>query len=197
MDNERRLQVFEVCCYFSSLPCRIVGDADIQSFSLTDHQIQCLRSLFEWCFGIRAVRIKNIHIIKSHPFQALIKARRQILFGSPFPVWSGPHIIAGLAGNDQFIPVRQEVFFQNLAECFLRTAWRRTVVVRQIEMGDPKIEGALDHFARIVEQIHLAEVMPKPKGNGRQFQTAVAYAVIDHFVVSVLCWLIHVITSTS
>ncbi|MPM16523.1 hypothetical protein SDC9_62904 [bioreactor metagenome] len=127
----------------------------------------------------------------------MIKACRQILLGAPFAIRAGPHIIAGLAGNDQLVPIRQEVLFQNLTECFFRAAWRRTVVVRQIEMGDSQIEGALDHFARVIEQVHLAEVVPKPKGDGRQFKTAVAYAVIDHFVVSVLSRLIHVITSIS
>jgi len=50
----------------------------------------------------------------------------------------------------------------------LRRAEGRAVVVGKVEMGDAAVEGPADDGAPGLESIRAAEILPEPKGDGRQ-----------------------------
>jgi hypothetical protein len=68
-------------------------------------------------------------------------ARAQIAVGA------GPHVPTGLGGDDQFVAVGKEVFFDDLAEGFFGRSVGRAVIIGEIEMRDAEIEGAAQHGA--------------------------------------------------
>ncbi len=53
--------------------------------------------------GIEAVRIEDVDIVEPHPLQALVEAGQHIFAAAPFAVGTGPHQVAGLGRDDQFV----------------------------------------------------------------------------------------------
>ncbi|MNW64959.1 hypothetical protein D3C74_432910 [compost metagenome] len=104
--------------------------------------------------------IVNIHIVQPHPFQALVEAGNEVFLRTPFAIRAWPHVVAGFAGDDQLVAVSGEIFSQNLSKGFLGGPGRRTVVVGQIEVGNPQVKGPSDHGAAVLKHIIAAKVMP-------------------------------------
>src|ERR1035437_9697837 len=89
-----------------------------------------------------------------------------------------PHQMAGHGRNDQFVAMTDEILHQDATGVFLGGTGRRAVVVGEIEVGDPAVEGAVHDPPSLLEIVNPAEVMPEPEGYGRQEQTGIAAAVI-------------------
>ena len=62
--------------------------------------------------------VENIHILQTHAIQTLVKACQQILPAAPIAIGTEPHIIASFGADNQFVPVRSQVFLQNDTKVF-------------------------------------------------------------------------------
>jgi hypothetical protein len=140
-------------------------------------------AFFERSFRIRAVMIKNIHVLEAEAFQALVEAGENVLPRAPVAVGAVPHEVAGLGGDDEFVAMRGEILAQHPAEVFLRGAGRRAVVVGQIEVCDAEIEGAENKCAAVVVEVGVAEIVPEAEGEAGQLKTAASCATIKGGVV--------------
>ncbi len=65
--------------------------------------------------------------------------------------------------------MRGEVQPQDLPEVFLGGARRGAVVVGEIEVGDPEVEGPANDRAAVLEGVHPAEVVPETEREGGEF----------------------------
>ncbi|CAM5474954.1 hypothetical protein SHIRM173S_08780 [Streptomyces hirsutus] len=79
-------------------------------------------------------------------------------------VGTRPHVPAGLGGDHQFVPVRGEVLLHQPAEVDLRGAVGRSVVVREVVVGDAEVEGAQRDLALGPEGPVVTEVVPVAQG---------------------------------
>ena len=141
----------------------IIGNACIKCFSAADDLCQCLHGLLKRCLRIHAVMIKNVHILKTHSFQALIQTRQHIFSASPVPIRTIPHQISCLRADDQFISVRSHLFFQNTSKMYLCASRLRPVIVRHIKMGDSMIKCRKTHPFHILKISSVPEIMPQSK----------------------------------
>ncbi len=107
------------------------------------------------------MRIENIYIVQTHAHEALVEAREQIFARSTVAVRSRPHEIARFGGDDHLVAVGREIGCENAPKILLRGAGRGAVIVREIEMRNPLVEGFEDHFSNIFERRVAAEVLPK------------------------------------
>jgi hypothetical protein len=131
------------------------------------------------------MRVEDVHVVRAQPAQALIQTGEQILAGSPVPIWSWPHGIAGLAREDQLVPVRRQVGRQDPPQGVFRRARGRPVVVGQIEMGDAEVEGVEEQPAHALEGRALPEAVPQAQRDGGEPEPAAAAAAIDHGLVAI------------
>jgi hypothetical protein len=105
--------------------------------------------------------IEDVDVGQAHAAQALIQAGQQVLARPEVAVRTGPHVVTGLGGNDQLVAICRQVHLECAAECLFRRAVGRTVVIRQIEMGDSQVEGAPQHGAAVFQRIDAAEIVPQ------------------------------------
>ena len=56
--------------------------------------------------GVEAVRVEDVDVVEAQAPQALVEAREQVLARAPVAVRPGPHVVAGLGGDDQLVAVR-------------------------------------------------------------------------------------------
>ena len=82
-----------------------------------------------------------------------VQAGKQILARAPFAVGTGPHVVARLGGDDQFVAIGMEILLEQCAEVFFGRAGRRTVVVGEVEVRDAEIEGAAGNGASVLENV--------------------------------------------
>src|SRR5260370_6647440 len=132
------------------------------------------------------MRVEDVHVLKPEPAQALIKARQQVLARASIAVGARPHAPARLGRDDELIPVWAEVAGQQLPECRLRCAIGRPVVVREVEVGDPEIEGPAQYGARVLEGAGGAELLPEAEGDRGQLKPAPATASVADGVVTMI-----------
>ena len=104
--------------------------------------------------------VKNIHIFQSHAFQALVKARQKIFTAAPVSVRALPHIIAGLGCDDQFITIRHQFFFQDLAEIPLCTSVGRSVIIGKVKLCDAIVKSCKTQLFHIFIIRSISEIMP-------------------------------------
>ena len=163
----------------------VVGrDADVERLALAHRRIERAHCLFQRRVGIEPVRIEDVDVVEPHPTEALVEAGEQIFAAAPFPVRAGPHVVAGLGRDDQFVAIGAEIAPQHLAEEFLGRPRRRPVVVGEVEVGDAEIERGAAHRARRLRHRVVAEVVPQAERDRGQFQPAAPTAAIDHAVVA-------------
>src|ERR1019366_9379433 len=162
----------------------VVGYAGIEGLAGTHGLMERAHGFLDGGIGIGAVGIEDVDVFQAHAAKALIEAGEQILARSPVAVRAGPHIVAGLGGNDQLIAVGSEILAEEAAEILFGGAVGRAVIVGEVEVGDAEREGAAEHGAGVLEAVDAAEVVPETKGNGRQEETARTAAAIGHGVVA-------------
>ena len=160
VDNKRCPQLLEQFCCRNGLLLIVVGNSHIQCLTGSDNAIQCTNGLLQRCIWIRSVMVEDIHIIQSHALQALIQAGHEILFAAPVAVRSGPHIITGFRGNDQFISIPSQSFCKDPSKIFLRTARYRSIIVCQIKMCNAMVKCCVAHVLHIIKIPIGAEIVP-------------------------------------
>src|ERR1700730_5048998 len=106
--------------------------------------------------------------------QALVQAGEQILPRAPDPVRTWPHVVAGFGGDDELVAASGQVGLQDPAEILLGGPIGRAIVVREVEVGDAKVEGTPDDRPLGLDRPVAAKVLPEPERHGRQHQAAAA-----------------------
>ena len=107
--------------------------------------------------------IKNIHVIECHALERLVEGGQEVFARTPFAVGTGPHVVARLGRDDEFVAVRGEISTENFAKIFFSGAGGWAVVVGEIKVGDAQIEGAAHNGASGLVDINPAEIMPEPQ----------------------------------
>ena len=82
--------------------------------------------------------------------------------------------------------IRSEVVTEDAAERLLCRPVRRPVIVRQVEVRDPEVEGPAHDRATGLQGALAAEVLPEAERDRRQVQPAAAAAAVSHAAVAVL-----------
>ena len=163
---------------------RIAGNANVQGLTLVHYVHKGLEGLVQGSAGVIPVGVEKVHVIQFHPFKALVQAGDEILAGSPFPVWAGPHEVSCFGGNEKFVPVRLERGGEELPEVFLRGTRLRTVVVGKVKVADALVKGKVCHFLDTLKGRFSSKVLPEAKGNCRNVYSRPAAAAVLHGAVS-------------
>ena len=162
-------------------------DPGVQRLALAHRGVERAHRLLERRLGVDAVGVEDVDVVEAHAPEALIEARQQVLARAPVPVGPGPHVVAGLAGDDQLVAVGAQVVAHDQPERALRGPVGRAVVVGEVEVRDPAVERAPDDRARGLERPVGAEVVPQPERDRGQLDAAAAAAAVGHpAVVAVL-----------
>jgi len=127
--------------------------------------------------------VKNIHIIQAQSLEALVETCQKVFARTPISVGSRPHSVARLGCDDQLVPVRSQVLSQCSAQCQFGGSRRWPVVVGEIEVGDPEVEGAERERTAVAVVAVGTEIVPVPQGQPRQSEPAASTAGVEVAVV--------------
>ena len=168
-------------------------DADVEGLARADDVDEGLEGLLERRQGVVAVGIEQVDIVEMHAAQALVERGHEILARAPVAVGAGPHVVAGLGGDEELVAIGPEVVVHEPAEGLLGRAVDGPVVVGQVHVGDAVVEGIADDLARALVGVDAAEVMPEPEAHAGQQHAALPASLKRHaaLVVAALCCLIH------
>ena len=104
--------------------------------------------------------VENVHIIQVHPLQGLIQAGNQVFPAAVVAVGAGPHVVAGLGGNHQLVPVGAPVPIHVDAEIPLGLAVGWAVVVGQVKVGDAQVKGLAQNALLSAEGGDIPKIVP-------------------------------------
>ena len=165
---------------------RIVGrDADIKRLARAHDLVQRAAGLLKRRVGVETVGIEDIDVVQPHALQALVAGSDQIFAAAPFTVRTGPHVVTRLGRDNHLVAIASEIRLQNFSEGGFGAAGRRAVIVREIEMGDAEIESATAYGLFGLVRRVVAEIVPEPERNRRQFQAGLAAVIVFHGCISV------------
>ena len=107
--------------------------------------------------------VEDVDVLEPQPVQALVQAGQKVFSRPVITVRPGPHVVAGLAGDDQLVAMGVKIRLQDATKVRLGRAVRRAVVVGQVEVGDTAVERAPDDRPLGRERPIIAEVLPQPQ----------------------------------
>jgi hypothetical protein len=169
-------------------PARLIdpigGDAGVERLPRTHDLVEGPHGLLEWGLGIGPVVVVDVDIVHPQTAQALIETGHQILARAPVPVRPRPHLPARLCRDHHLVAVRGQVSPYDTSQIALRRPGGRPVVVGQVKVRDPQIEGAVNQRPGGVVAVDAAKVVPQPQRQGGQLQTAAPAPVVLHVLVS-------------
>src|SRR5664280_2570107 len=163
---------------------RVGGDPGVERLALSNRSVEGAHRLLERRLRVEPVRVEDVDVVEAHPAEALVQARRQVLARAAVTVRPGPHVVASLRRDDQLIAVESQVRREDPPEVLLRRAIGRPVVVRQVEVGDPEVERAVDDRALAVDRPAVPEVLPEAERDRGQEETAPTRSPVGHVVVA-------------
>ena len=79
------------------------GDADVERLALMHGGDQRAHGLFERAIVPGAVRVKDVDVVEAHALEAVVERGEQIFARAADAVGAGPHVPAGLCGDDEFV----------------------------------------------------------------------------------------------
>ena len=165
----------------------VAADAGVQRLALLHGRGQRTHGFFQRGVGVEAVAVEDVHVVQAHALQALVQAGQHVLArAAALAVGAGPHVVAGLAGDDQLVAVGLEVALQVLAKIGLGAAVGRAVVVGQVEVGDAQVKGRAQHVALGLEGRSVAEVVPQAQRDGGELEAAFAAGAVGNLAVVAL-----------
>ena len=159
---------------------RIARDADIEGLAAANDVDQRLKRLLQRRHGIEPVGIEDVDIVEFRSPERLVKTGHEVLARPPVSVGPRPHVVAGLRGDEEFVAVRPEGVVHQASEVLLGRSVIGAVVVGQVEVDDPVVEGTAGHAADVREGLQAAEVVPQSEREGRQQDTALPGAAVRH-----------------
>ena len=174
MDDQRGAHVLGDAGRFRGAFRGVGGDADVEGLALADQCVEGADGFLDRRIGVRAVRVEDVHVVQAHARQRLVGRGKDVLARSQVPVGSGPHVPAGLRGNDEFVAVGLEVPAHHAAEVLLGRPVRRAVVVGQVEVDDAVVKRVAQYLALGVEGAVVAEVPPQAEADRGQDQAGMS-----------------------
>ena len=103
MDEQRRPEVAQDLDRLLGAPRAVGGDPGVQGLALAHGAVQRAHRLLQRRLGVGPVRVEDVHVVQAHAAKALVQARQQVLARAPVPVGPGPHVVAGLGGDDELV----------------------------------------------------------------------------------------------
>ena len=181
VDQRLHAHAFEDGMRLARFASRIAAYAHVQRLALLHRTGQRAHGFFQRGVRVKAVAVKNIDVVQAHALQALVQAGEHVFArAAALAVGPGPHVPAGFAGNDEFVPVGPKVAFEVFAKITFSAAIGRAVVVGQVKVGDAQIKGGAQHVALGLQRRGVAKVVPQAQGQSGQFQAALAAAAVGH-----------------
>ncbi|MPM43958.1 hypothetical protein SDC9_90636 [bioreactor metagenome] len=157
------------------------GDTDIKGPAGPDRLVEGHHGLLDRGLRVEAVAVEDVDVVQPEPLQRLVQRGQHVLArAAALAVRAGPHVPAGLGGDDQLVAIGLEVGTQELPEIDLRGPVRRAVVVGQVEVGDPGVERAVQDLALLPQQVQVTEVVPQTQRENGQLQPPRADPSIHH-----------------
>src|ERR1019366_4773802 len=98
--------------------------------------------LLERGAGVEVMVVEDVHVVETHPGQALIQACQQVLARAQIAVGARPHVPTSLGRDEQLVAVITKVGVKDSPEVAFGGSVRRPVVVREVEMRYAQVEGA-------------------------------------------------------
>ena len=164
---------------------RVGGDPHVARLPLAHGGVERSHGLLQGRLRVEPVGVEDVDVLEPEPLEAGVEAAQQVLARTSVAVRAGPHVVAGLGGHDQLVSVRGQITVQNLAGVGLGRPVGRPVVVGQIEMGDPEVEGPGQHGPDLVRGSGVAEILPQAERDHRKFETAATASAVGHPVIAV------------
>jgi hypothetical protein len=130
--------------------------------------------------------IEDVDVVEPEPLQALVEACDEVFPRAEVAVWARPHVPTCLRGDDEFVAAILEVVVEDPGEVGLGAAVWRSVVVGQIEMGYPEIEGPAQDGALDVEGPVVTEILPQPQRHRWQEEAAAPTTAVCHGLIAIL-----------
>ena len=163
--------------------CGIYGvarDADVESLAGADYVNEGLQRLLEGRLGVVAVAVEEVHVVYVHAAEALVERGEEVLAAAPFAVRAGPHVVAGLGGDEHLVAVGAERLVHESAEGLLGGAVHWAVVVGEVKDGDAVVEGTVGHGLGVVKGAYAAEIVPEAEAEGGHKDAALAASAVFH-----------------
>ena len=183
MDGERRAETTGDLHRFLRAVHRVRRDAGVERLARAHRGVKGADRLLERGVRVEAVRVEDVDVVEAHAPERLVEARQKVLARAEVAVGPRPLSPAGLRGDDQLVAVRAQVFGHDPAEVLLGGAGRRAVVVGEVEVGDPRIEGGAQDATLAVERHVVAEVVPEAERDRRELQARAADPAVGEVVV--------------
>ena len=166
-------------------------DAGVQRLALPDRVVERHHRLLDRGVGVEAVAVEDVDVLQAHPRQRLVERGEDVLpRAAALAVRAGPHVPAGLGGDDQLVAVGREVVLEVAPEVLLGATVGRAVVVGEVEVGHPAVERPAQDRALGLLGAVGPEVLPQPQGQDGQLEPAASGEAVLHpggvGVVSVL-----------
>ena len=111
--------------------------------------------------------VKDVDVVQAKPLEALVQAGQHVFARPEIPVGTWPHVPPCLGRDDQFVSIPGKILAQDASGVDFSRPERRTVVVREIEVGDSKVEGRVHDLSLRGQRFVVAEVMPEPQTDQR------------------------------
>ena len=166
VDDKWGVEVLENLGDGGRLRAIVVGNANVKRLPLPNQLVEGFSGFFNWCFLIRPVGIEDIHVVELEPLQALVGTGDDALTGTPITVRTVPHFIAGLAGNNHFVPVGLHVGCHDAAKVFFGTPRNRVVIIGQVVVGNSQVKGLVDNRLLVFVGIDAAKIVLEAEPNG-------------------------------
>src|SRR5262245_30816692 len=120
VDEEWRPELAEYSGRFTRLLSRVRGDARVQRLAGPDRRVERAHRLLEWRLRVEAVGVEDVDVLETHPREALIEAREEVLARTPLAVRARPHVVARLRRDDELVTEGPEILVHEHAEVLLR-----------------------------------------------------------------------------
>src|ERR1019366_5986037 len=142
--------------------------------------------LLERGAGVEVMVVEDVHVVETHPGQALIQACQQVLARAQIAVGARPHVPTSLGRDEQLVAVITKVGVKDSPEVAFGGSVRRPVVVLGVEMRFAPTEGASQDGSLGAERPLVAEVLPQSERHTWQQHAASTAAAVGHRVVAVV-----------
>src|SRR6202012_1024412 len=114
------------------------------------------------------VGVEDVDVVEVHAGQRLVERGENVLApAAALAVGAGPHVPARLGRDHHLVAVGAEVFPHRPAEVDLGGTVGRPVVVGEVVVGDPEVEGAAGELPLRLGFLGGAGGVPKTEGEGR------------------------------
>ena len=161
---------------------RIFRYTDIERLAGTDYVDQRLHGFLDGGDTVVTMAVEDVDIFEAHTPQALVARCHKTLTRTAVAVYSRPHGMTSLRGNEHFVAMGGKIRTEYASEVFLGAPRLWTVIVGKVEMANAGIEGGKQHVARSIVGIDGTEIVPKAQRKCRNTDTAPAAQIIFHHI---------------